>query len=188
MTIIDYTKGGLAGNNLGLKLEKGELKAQQCRVSDVQFLNFPKTTITGLHFTNCTFVNCEKLVLNQCDLLECTFREIGEIVADECQFTQCEFTDLHTDINPLLEIWDTTLRCCAFRNIVVQDETYLCDSNPDSRVENCKFEKCWTDRDDYELFICEEITGSLFKRKKQYNILDDVSERNALQGCNLLND
>lgn len=188
MTIIDYKKGGVSGNSIGLRLENGELRAQCSSISDVLFLNFPSLKVTGLHFANCEFAFCEKLDLNQCNLLECKFREIGEIVADECEFLRCEFVELYTDINPLLEIWDTKLRQCRFRNIVVWEETYLCDADPNSRVEECKFENCRTDRVDLELFLCEETTGGLFKRKKQYDILDTASTDSMLEGCELLND
>lgn len=188
MTIIDYKKGGLTESGVGLKLENGILRAQVGYVSDLQFRNFPKMKATGLHFVNCGFESCSKLDFTECDLVECSFRETTEIVADECKFVQCNFSDICTSDFAPLEIWDTKLQRCRFRNIELREENYLCDANPGCQVEECMFEGCWTDRVDLELFLCEESVGGLIKRKKQYNILDDVTERNALQGCNWLQD
>ena len=80
----------------------------------------------------------------------------------ETKFMNCRFENLSSQENEVLDVWDTEFVKCKFSHVTLSNEAYLTDSNPESSVEDCQFEDCTTDREDEDLFRCEEEVGLFF--------------------------
>jgi hypothetical protein len=57
----------------------------------------------------------------------------------------------------------------------LENNSYLCDAVGDVYVSACKFSRIRTDRKDKKLFHCVETVGRFYKRKKEFDILDEES-------------
>lgn len=64
---------------------------------------------------------------------------------------------------------------CTFKDVELTNEAYLVNGVGDVWIESCSFENISTDREDRELFFCEETVGKIFKKKVQFQIADTDS-------------
>jgi hypothetical protein len=82
---------------------------------------------------------------------------------------------LWTDNHCVIRLEDGSISGCAFKDVRIENNSYLCDAVGDVYVSNCKFKHIRTDRKDKNVFHCADTVGRIFKRKRERNIVDEES-------------
>ena len=135
--------------------------------------NFPSLTVGNAHLTDCIFVNCGRITLEDGTAVKCSFMETETILLNNVKVYDSVFMDLHCEQGGfVIGMEDSTLSGCKFRNIRLENDNYLADGAGDCLIEKCSFEKISTDREDRELFTCEEPTGKIIRKWRKYDMVD----------------
>ena len=174
MMIIDF-KNLEKNPTSAITVEEENLLCAETEIYDVTFLNIPILRIDDKHLTNCHFVDCDVVYLTDCALTYCILEKINTIYADRTPINECGFVHLRCDNQAVLCVEDCQISGCTFRDVELLEGAYLIDGVGDTWVEQCAFENVRTCREDRELCFCQERTGKLFKKTKQFCIIDEES-------------
>lgn len=173
MIIFDYNaKNEPQG---GITIENARVHCSVPKLTGVLFRNYPELRIAELQVEGCAFENCRTVRFEDCSVEDCSFARIDTLYADRTPIVGSGFAHLRCDDDCVISLEDSNITQCAFQDVVLTEESYLIDATGDVWIEACIFENICTDREDRELFFCEEITGKLFKRKKQLCVVDEDS-------------
>ena len=143
--------------------------------------NFPAVYVKNARLTDCIFENCSKVTLSEGTAVRCVITQADVVYLDNLRMYDSTFRDIACCTGGLLiSLEDSVLCGCSFRNVELKNDVYLADGVGDCLVEKCSFENVTTDRDDGELFRCEETVGKVFKRVREYDMVD----RNSCVGLN----
>ena len=138
--------------------------------------NFPSLKIKAAHLTDCIFANCGQITLEEGTAVRCVFAETETIFLDNTKVYDSIFRDLRCDQGGfVISMEDSTLSGCKFFDVRLENDNYLADGVGDCLVEKCSFERISTDREDRELFVCEETKGKIIRRKREYDMVDHDS-------------
>ena len=176
--VIDWKEGEEALLQMGATvrdiLDKREWSLE---VQDHCFIrNFPSLTVKMAHLTDCIFENCGTITIEEGTAVLCTFQKIDTLFLDNVKVYDSVFEELHCDHGGMvISLEDSTISGCHFKDIHLENENYLGDGAGDCLIEKCSFENIHTDREDGELFICEEATGRVFRRLREVNMVDHKS-------------
>lgn len=149
------------------------LEASSGIFENCTFRNFHQLHINDICVKGCTFEDCGTIYVDEGLISGCTFRRVSDIVVTSCDIRESHFVELRGKTEQIIALEDGEISHCTFDDIELRNGTYLCDAVGDVSVEHCNFTNCRTDREDRELFHCEEIRGKIFKRKKEFDIVDD---------------
>ena len=135
--------------------------------------NFPSLTVKNAHLTDCIFVNCGQITLEEGTAVRCVFADVKTIFLDNTKVFDSNFRDLHCEEGGLIiSMEDSILSGCRFFDIRLENDNYLADGVGDCLVEKCDFKRVCTDREDGELFTCEELTGKMIRKRRVYDMVD----------------
>lgn len=149
------------------------MKSPNGEVSHQTFRNFCKLEFEeGTRIVDCVFEDCGDITFDECTIEGCSFKHIDTIFLTRSSVTGSRFHELVCDNDLIISLEDTTLSGCEFEDVVLCNDSYLCDGVGTSWIEGCKFVYIRTSREDKEIIHCEETVGKIFKRKKQFNIVD----------------
>ena len=138
------------------------------------FKDYPEITITAAQaVTGSTFENCGQITIEDQTITECKFINIDTLYVTNADVENCEFHKISCDQHTVICIEDGNISHCLFKDIELRNEAWLGDAVGDVLVDYCRFENISTDREDGELFHCEEERGFLFKRTKCFDVVDD---------------
>lgn len=143
-------------------------------VSNHTFRNFDKLEFEeGMLIKDCVFEDCGNITFDECRIDNCTFKNISTIFSVRSNFTNSEFRELICDNDMIISLEDSEISHCSFYKVELREDSYLCDGVGTSWIEHSKFSHIRTSREDKEIIICEETVGKIFKRKKQFCIIDE---------------
>lgn len=135
--------------------------------------NFPSLKVKNAHLNDCIFVNCGQLTLEEGTAVRCVFAETDTIFLDNTKVYDSVFRDLSCDHGGfIIGMEDSSLSGCQFVDITLYNDNYLADGIGDCLIETCCFERIRTDREDNELFTCSETTGTIIRRRHEYDMVD----------------
>lgn len=173
--VIDF-KSGIHGDNLcGVKIADGLLTAEKAVVENVTFCNFPRITAISYNFKNCAFEDCNQISFTHCQIENSRFHRLETLFLENSNLQDCTLRHLWTDHHCVICLEDGSISGCTFKDVRLENNSYLCDAVGDVWVGKCKFSGIRTDRKDKKLFHCEETVRKIFKRKKEFDILDEES-------------
>ena len=173
--VIDY-KNGIQGENVqNVQIVDGLLSSDGRTIENVTFCNFPRITAVNKVFVNCAFEDCGVMTISGGKLKDCRLHRVDTLYLENANAEGCQFRHLRCEDDCVICLEDGEITDCSFADVVLKNESYLCDAVGDVWVSGCKFKYIRTDRKDKELFICEETAGKIFKRKKRYTIVDEES-------------
>ena len=136
-------------------------------------LNFPSLEIKNAHLNDCYFQNCGRLTISDGTAAQCVFSNFEVLFIDNCKIYESLFQDVEKGEKDLLiSMENSTLSDCHFSNIHMLDDCYLCDGVGDCTIEKCTFHDVTTQREDEELFVCEDFKGKVFRRRYTYDMVD----------------
>ena len=170
---IALQQGVREESNILFKEPKLYLDIPRDPLMDYDIKNFPDLTIEDTRLLNCTFVDCGQITFENCKLNGCSFRRVEKLYLNDTGISETEFVDLKCEEDCVISMEDGIISHSLFKDIELNKVAYLCDAVGDVWVEHCSFVNCRTDREDRELFHCEEIRGRIFKRKKEFDIVDN---------------
>ena len=168
-------ENGMSAHDLGgymlvtMKSTNGCVKGHTFR--NFHHLNFEE----GTELVNCVFEDCINLSFDECKIKNCVFCRVESVELMDCEAIESRFEELLSDNGEILILTDSTLSDCAFVDVELRDESYLCEGYGSAWVERCSFKNIRTDRPDRELFRCVETRGKIFKRTKEFSIIDEDS-------------
>lgn len=127
------------------------------RVEGHTFRSFPRLEFEkGTEIVGCVFEDCTDLAFDECRIEGCTFRQVWSVTFQDCKVENSRFEKLYGDSGEIIELENSTLSHCAFEDVELRGESYLCGVYNKSMVGSCSFKKIRTDRDDGELFHCKK--------------------------------
>ena len=149
--------------------EKWELnKDSYCYVT-----NFSSLNVSGANLKECIFSNCGQIRLEDCTAENCVFTQTDTVILDNTQLQRCKFEDMHCAQGGfIISMEDSSVSESKFKNIRLENGCYLADGVGDCLIESSHFENISTDREDGELFACENTARGLLRRKKPYDMVD----------------
>jgi len=174
-TIIDWNDGRekLLANGVSVQKTFGEEEWVLERQEKCLVRNFPRIVVKNAHLIDCMFENCDTVKLEEGTAVRCVFSKDRTIWLDDMKVYDCEFRDLHTsEKGSIIDMEDSTVSGCHFCDIRVEDDNYLIDGIGDCTVEKCDFERVRSRRGDGALFFCQEFVGKLFRRLREYDMVD----------------
>lgn len=143
-------------------------------VSNHTFRNFEQLEFEeGTLVKDCVFEDCGDITFDECRIDNCIFKNITTIFSVRSNFTNSEFRELICDNDMIISLEDSEISHCNFYEVELREDSYLCDGVGTSWIEYSKFSHIRTSREDKEIIICEETIGKIFKRKKQFCIIDE---------------
>ena len=177
-TVIDWndgpekiTQSGVTATDIFSRKEWCLTAQDHCFVR-----NFPSLRVKEAHLTDCIFENCGQLTLEEGTAVRCVFSKVDTLFLDNTKVYDSVFRELHCDQGGLIiSLEDSTISGCKFKDIRLENDNYLGDGVGDCLIEKCSFEKISTDREDKQLFICQDTVGKLIKRKREYDMVDHDS-------------
>lgn len=158
-----------------ISIDEDTVTCQFSKITDASFSHFPVLRFHDLVLENCAFANCHTLHFSDCKLVGCQFIDVETLYADNTPIDGCDFEELRCDNDCILSLEDSEVSFCNFKDVVLTNEAYLVNGCGDVWIESCSFENISTDREDRELFFCEEIVGKIFKKTVQFRIADTAS-------------
>lgn len=183
--IADCTKGGNAmtvfhygyTNNMTsyITVEEDTVKCRFTKVTGVTFRDYPMLRIDDLALEDCVFENCHTVCFADCKVEKCRFYGVETVYADRTPIGGCDFEQLRCDNDCVLCLEDSEVSFCSFKDVTLTNEAHLINGVGDVWIESCSFENISTDREDRELFFCEETVGKIFKKKVRFCIADTAS-------------
>ena len=173
--VIDFKNGIHGENPYGVKVVDGLLSADYRCIEGITFCNFPRITAISYDFKNCAFENCNQLSFSSGQLEACRFHRLETIYLENSNLQDCELRHLWTNHHCVICLEDGSISGCTFKDVRLENNSYLCDAVGDVWVGKCKFSCIRTDRKDKKLFRCVDTVGRFFKRKKEFDILDEES-------------
>lgn len=152
------------------------MKAVDGKVSHHTFKNFDKLKFEeGTCIEDCVFEDCGDITFDENNVKGCTFKRISTIFSTRSSFEDSSFSELYCENDMIISLEDTEITDCSFDDVELQNDSYLCDGVGTSWLESCAFSRIRTSREDKEIIFCEETVGKIFKRKKQFCIVDEDS-------------
>jgi hypothetical protein len=152
------------------------MKATDGVVAYHTFRNFEKLEFEdGTKIVDCVFEDCGDITFDECAIEGCTFKRVETVFLTRSSVNNCSFSELVCDNDLILSVEDTTIAQCRFDDVELRNNSYLCDGVGTSWVEQCNFSHIRSSRDDKEIIHCEETVGKIFKRKKEFCIVDKDS-------------
>ncbi len=134
---------------------------------------FPLLKVRNKNLKDCIFSHCVHVSLEDCSAEHCEFSRVDTVFLDNTQVLDSAFRHIRCSQGGFaISMEDSTLSDCVFSDITLENGCYLADGVGECLVENCCFEQVSTDREDGELFVCEETTGKLLRRKRRYDMVD----------------
>lgn len=173
MTVFNY--GFTKPASTCVEIEEETVKTNSRNVSGIVFRNYPVLRIDDISLEDCSFENCRTVYFSDCTVSRCRFYGVETVYADRSPINGCAFEHLRCNDDCVLSLEDSEVSACSFKYVELTDEAYLVNGVGDVWIENCSFESISTDREDRELFFCEEKVGKIFKKKKQFCIADTDS-------------
>lgn len=129
----------------------------------------------GTLIEDCIFENCGSISFDECRIDGCTFTHVDTIFTVHSNITNSQFKELVCDNDMIISLEDSEISYCNFDDIELCNDSYLCDGVGTSLIEHSSFSHIRTSREDKEIIICEETVGKIFKKKKQFCIVDQDS-------------
>ena len=152
------------------------MSASDGEVCDCVFRNFPTLAFEdNIEIDGCTFENCGELLFEDALVKKCTFSQVEAISFIDTKVKKCVFRDMIGKENEVISLQDSSISQCTFENIMLFEDAYLCDGVGTTWIEECTFKNVATTREDLEITNCEETVGKVFKKKKQFCIIDEDS-------------
>lgn len=160
--------------------DKATMKVGNDIIENHTFRNFKVLELgdytSNVQVINCTFENCEMVSLEGCMVSKCNFVNVGFVFCQETDIYGSSFKDIVCDGGDMfISLEDGKMSHCTFDNIKLLNGPYLCDGVGDTWISHCSFSNISTTRQDGEIIYAGEIVGTIFKRKKTYNIVDDAT-------------
>ena len=151
------------------------MKTPNTVVSHHTFRNFDKLAFEeGTLIIDCVFEDCGSIAFDECRIDSCSFVRIDNIFSARSHFTNSKFKELACENDMIISLEDSEISHCSFENVELREDSYLCDGVGTSWIEYSDFSNIRTSREDKEIVICEETVGKIFKRKQQFDIVDDT--------------
>ena len=173
MTVFNY--GSANPMNSRITVEGDTVKCNYAEIAGIVFRGYPMLRMDDLTVENCTFENCNTVCFDDCKVNNCRFYGVETVYADRTHIDGCDFEHLRCDNDCVLCLEDSEVSFCTFKDVKLTNEAHLINGTSDVWVESCSFEDVSTDREDRELFFCEETVGKIFKKKVQLRIVDTSS-------------
>ena len=173
--VIDFKNRNYGDNPHGVNVVDGVITASDRLIEGVTFCNFPRITAICYDFKNCVFEDCNQISLTVGQIESCRFHRVEMLRLENSNLQNCELRHLWADRNCVIRLEDGSISGCAFKDIRLENNAYLCDAVGDVWIGNCKFSYVRTDRKDKKLVRCVVPVGRIFKRKKHINVLDEKS-------------
>lgn len=152
------------------------MKATDGVVAHHTFRNFEKLEFEeGTRIEDCVFEDCGDITFDECKVDDCSFSRIETIFSARSNFTNSQFKELVCDNDMIISLEDSEISHCSFDDVELREDSYLCDGVGTSWIEHSSFSNIRTSREDKEIIICEETVGKIFKKKKQFCIVDEDS-------------
>ena len=163
--------------------EKGDFSVIEPMVKSIggvienhTFCNFENLTFEeGAAVRNCIIEECGTVSFEDSKITNCEFYKTELIFTRDCDFEECNFSNIVADGGMAISLEDGNIRNCKFDNITLLENSYVVDGVGDCWIEECNFSNIRTSREDKEIIICEETVGKIFKKKKQFCIVDEDS-------------
>lgn len=172
-----FTYGFNNPHNHYVKIQEDTVQCDYAKITGITFKDYPLLRIDNLALENCVFENCHSVYLSDCKVNNCRFYGVETVYADDTTIDGCDFEHLRCDNDCVLCLEDAKVSFCNFKDVELTNEAYLVNGAGDVWIESCSFENIRTDRQDRELFFCEETVGKIFKKKVQFCIADTASCR-----------
>lgn len=152
------------------------MKATDGIVAHHTFRNFEKLEFEeGTRIEDCVFEDCGDISFDECKINACCFSRINAIFSVRSNFTNSQFKELVCDNDMIISLEDSEISHCSFYDVELREDSYICDGVGTSWIEHSSFSRIRTSREDKEIIICEETVGKIFKKKKQFCIVDEDS-------------
>ena len=173
MTVFTY---GFANTmNSSIEVEEDTVKCKYPKMTGIRFCGYPMLRIDDLSLEDCVFENCNSVYFSDCKVHNCQFYGVETVYADRTPIGGCDFEHLRCDNDCVLCLEDSEVSFCTFKDVELTNKAHLVNGVGDVWIESCSFENIRTDREDRELFLCEEMIGKIFKKKVQFCIADAAS-------------
>ena len=151
-----------------------KMKATNKVVAHHTFRNFDKLEFEeGTLIEDCVFEDCGTITFDECRIENCSFTRIDTIFSTRSNFTNSHFKELVCESDMVISLEDSEISHCSFEDVELREDSNLCDGVGTSWFEHSSFSNIRTSREDKEIIICEETVGKIFKRKKQFCIIDE---------------
>lgn len=138
------------------------------------FRNFDKLDFEeGTLIEDCVFEDCGTISFDECRIENCSFVRVDTIFSARSNFTNSKFKELVCENDMVISLEDSEISHCRFEDVELREDSYLCDGIGTTWIEHSSFSNIRTSREDKEIIICEETVGKIFKRKKQFCIIDE---------------
>ena len=157
---------------------KGKLWFKHCVIRTED-----EVAISGCIFEDCSFIKCA--TLESCIFLHCRMITASDGGILHCKFDQvnkvysygdishCQFANISCDQDTVITLEDGTISYCTFDGVDLRNGAYLIEATGDVWIEYSDFKNCHTDRMDGELIHCEEVSGRIVKKRKEFDIVDN---------------
>lgn len=153
----------------------GGFTFRNCSINNVDATinncTFENCKIDCAGLTNCTLTNCNVSAYD-IGITNCKFVNPQMLTATRCSIASCAFADIFCDNDAVIFPEDSKIINCRFANVKLCNDAYLISGVGDCCVSNCQFEGIFTDRDDLQIIYCEDTTGKLIKKTKEYDIVE----------------
>ena len=173
MTVFTY--GFADPMNSRIEIEEDTVKCKYSKITGVTFRGYPMLRIDDLALEDCVFEDCHTVYFSDCKVNDCQFYGAETVYADRTSVDGCHFEHLRCDNDCVLCLEDSEVSFCTFKDVELTNQAYLVNGVGDVWIESCSFENISTDREDRELFFCEETIGKILKKKVQFCIADTES-------------
>lgn len=170
MTVFHY--GFANPMNSRIEIEEDRVKCNYAKITGITFRGYPMLRIDDLILEDCAFEDCHTVYFSDCKVNNCQFYGVETVYADRTSVDGCDFEHLWCDNDCVLCLEDSEVSFCTFKDVELTNKAHLVNGVGDVWIESCSFENISTDREDQELFFCEETVGKVFKKKVQFCIAD----------------
>lgn len=186
LTTVPVTPKECSGERPLINAQYGKFVG--CTFTNID-LEIRAKTVTGSTFTNCknvccddtepnnlidncTFIGCTSVTIENGMLRGSTFAHLETLYVTWATVEDCKFRECVVQRNALIFMENGIITRCGFENMELRNNAWMCDATGKCRVEHSNFTKCRTEREDCELFHCEEISGKVVKKKKEVKMVD----------------
>lgn len=160
--IVDFNKPDEEAT--GMHFVGSTLYTNKKVLDGVTFQNFPKLELKKVQLRNCKFENCKTIHFTDCLVLDCHMDKIGLLFADRTHILSTVIEHMFSNNDCVISVEDSGISGCTFRDVELREDSYFIVGFGDVWLDNCTFEDIRTERDDCELFFCERVVGTIFKR------------------------
>ena len=174
-TVIDWKDGREKILNNGMSVQKTFSEEEWVleRQEHCLVRNFPKVIVKDASLNDCIFENCDTVELMDGTATKCVFAGGGAVWMNSVKMSDCNFQGMHGRTgSSIVDMDDSSISGCSFSDIQIVDDNYLIDGIGDCTVEKCSFERVRSEREDGELFFCQEFVGKLVRRLRECAMVD----------------